>query len=190
MFRKELKGSNPFLGEKRKMSEEAEKRGEEEKKEEEEFKHIVRILDTDLDGKRSVLHSLCGIKGVGRRVAKVIVISTGIDPGVRMGDLSDDEIELLKGAINTVEKRLPGWMLNRRKDLLSGSDKHLMGADHMLQLREDINLLRKIRSYRGIRHERGLKVRGQRTKSTGRRGLVVGVIRKKQLAATTKGAKR
>ena len=213
MFRKELKGSNPFLGEttlflfrkkktkplqgfrgrgaephsaKRKMSEEAEKKEEEK----EEFKHIVRILDADLDGKRSVVHSLCGIKGIGRRVAKVFVISTGIDPGVRMGDLSDDEIEQLKGAINTVEKRLPGWMLNRRKDLLSGSDKHLMGADHMLQLRDDINLLRKIRSYRGIRHERGLKVRGQRTKSTGRRGLVVGVIRKKQLAAAAKGGAR
>jgi len=168
------------------MSEEAEKREEEK----EEFKHIVRILDADLDGKRSVVHSLCGIKGIGWRVAKVIVISTGIDPGVRMGDLSDDEIEQLKGAINTVEKRLPWWMLNRRKDLRSGSDRHLMGADHMLQLREDINVLRKIRSYRGIRHERGLKVRGQRTKSTGRRGLVVGVIRKKQLAAVAKGGAR
>jgi small subunit ribosomal protein S13 len=74
-------------------------------------------------------------------------------------------------------------MLNRRKDLLSGEDRHIMGADLLVNLREDINLLRKIRSYRGIRHERGLKVRGQRTKSTGRRGAVVGVVRKKQLAA-------
>ena len=166
------------------MSEEAEKR-----EEKEEFKHIVRILDTDLDGKRRVVYSLCGIKGIGRRVAKGIVISAGIDPSLKMGNLSDDEIEQLKNAINTVEKRLPWWMLNRRKDILSGEDKHIMGADHVLQLREDINLLRKIRSYRGIRHERGLKARGQRTKSTGRRGLVVGVIRKKQLAAKG-GAKK
>jgi small subunit ribosomal protein S13 len=171
--------------EEEKMTEEAGKREEakEEGKEEEDFKHIVRILDADLDGKRSVVHSLCGIKGIGRRVAKFIVISAGIDPGVKMGNLSDEEIEQLKTAISGVDKRLPQWMLNRRKDLLSGTDKHIMGADHVLQLREDINLLRKIRSYRGIRHERGLKVRGQRTKSTGRRGLVVGVIRKKQLAA-------
>jgi small subunit ribosomal protein S13 len=168
------------------MTEEAEKReeGQEEKEEEkEEFKHIVRILDTDLDGKKSVVHSLCGIKGIGMRVAKVIVTSTGIDPGLKMGNLPDNEIEQLKTAINGVDKRLPQWMLNRRKDILSGVDKHIMGADQMLQLREDINLLRKIRSYRGIRHERGLKVRGQRTKSNGRKGLVVGVIRKKQLAA-------
>ncbi|MHC1611342.1 MAG: 30S ribosomal protein S13 [Candidatus Methanospirareceae archaeon] len=166
------------------MGEEAKKRGEEK----EEFKHIVRILDTDLDGRRNVVHSLCGIKGIGRRVAKAIVTSAGIDPGMKMGNLSEDEIERLKSAISSAEKRLPYWMLNRRKDLLTGSDKHLMGADHILQLREDINLLRKIRAYRGIRHERGLKVRGQRTKSTGRRGMVVGVIRKK--AGAAKGGAR
>ncbi len=196
MFRKELKGSNPFLGEiaskereNTKMVEETEKREEEKEEEKEEFKHIVRILDTDLDGKRSVAYSLCGVKGIGRRVAKAVVTSTGIDPRAKMGELSEDEIERLKGAINSAEKRLPWWMLNRRKDLISGEDKHIMGSDLVLKLREDINLLRKIRSYRGIRYERGLKVRGQRTKSTGRKGLVVGVLRKKQLAAAAKAAK-
>ena len=168
------------------MNEEKKMRMEEEREEKEEFKHLVRILDTDLDGKRGVVYSLCGIKGIGRRVAEVIVASTGIDPGMRMGDLTDNKIEKLKSAINAAEKRLPLWMLNRRKDLLTGADKHILGADLMLQLQEDINLLRKIRSYRGIRHERGLKVRGQRTKSTGRRGLVVGVMRKKQLAGGAK----
>lgn len=168
------------------MNEEKKMRMEEEKEEKEEFKHLVRILDTDLDGKKGVVYSLCGIKGIGRRVAEVIVASTGIDPGMRMGDLTDNKIEKLKSVINAAEKRLPPWMLNRRKDLLTGADKHILGADLMLQLQEDINLLRKIRSYRGIRHERGLKVRGQRTKSTGRRGLVVGVMRKKQLAGGAK----
>ncbi|MGC9443394.1 MAG: 30S ribosomal protein S13 [Candidatus Methanospirareceae archaeon] len=151
------------------------------------FRHIVRILDTDLDGNRHVIHALCGIKGIGQRVARVLVASTSVDPNQKMGNLSDDDIEQLKNAITSVEKRLPQWMLNRRKDILTGDDKHIMGADQVLQLREDVNLLRKIRSYRGIRHERGLKARGQRTRSTGRRGLVVGVIRRKQLAA--KGGK-
>jgi len=159
-------------------------------KEESEFKHIVRILDTDLAGTRSVVHALCGVKGVGWRVARILVLSAGVNPNVKLGNLSDEEIERLKSAIDGVEKRLPWWMLNRRKDLLSGQDKHLMGADQVIQLREDINLLRKIRSYRGIRHERGLKVRGQRTKSTGRKGMVVGVMRKKVIAATTKPGER
>jgi len=148
------------------------------------FRHIVRILDADLGGNRNVVHALCGIKGIGPRVARVLVTSTSVDPNQKMGNLSDDDIEQLKSAITSVEKRLPQWMLNRRKDILTGDDKHIMGADQVLQLREDVNLLRKIRSYRGIRHERGLKARGQRTRSTGRRGLVVGVIRRKQLAAT------
>jgi len=170
-----------------KMSEEGEKREEGEK---EEFKHIVRILDTDLDGKRTVAYSLCGVPGIGRRVAKTIVISTGIDPRAKMGELSDSEIERLKSAINSAEKRLPEWMLNRRKDLFTGENMHIMGPDLLLKLREDINLLRKIRSYRGIRHERGLKVRGQRTKATGRKGVVVGVMRKKILAGKTKTGER
>ncbi|HDS45405.1 MAG TPA: 30S ribosomal protein S13 [Methanomicrobia archaeon] len=169
----------------------AKERGKEKVKESEaenaDFKHIVRILDTDLDGNRKVVHALCGVKGIGQRVARVLVAHTSVDPNQKMGNLSDDDIEQLKSAITGVEKRLPQWMLNRRKDILTGDDKHIMGADQVLQLREDVNLLRKIRSYRGIRHERGLKARGQRTRSTGRRGLVVGVIRRKQLAA--KGGK-
>ncbi|MFZ2070686.1 MAG: 30S ribosomal protein S13 [Halobacteriota archaeon] len=149
-----------------------------------EFKHIVRILDTDLDGNRQVAYSLCGITGIGRRVARTVVISAGVDPGAKLGELSNEDIGRLKVAVDMVEKRLPWWMLNRRRDLISGEDRHIMGVDMALKFREDINLLRKIRSYRGIRHERGLKVRGQRTKSTGRRGMVIGVVRKKVAART------
>lgn len=70
-------------------------------------------------------------------------------------------------------------MLNRQKDLATGENKHLLGQNILLTLREDLNTLKKIRCYRGIRHERGLKVRGQRTKSTGRRGSTIGVSKKK-----------
>jgi small subunit ribosomal protein S13 len=69
-------------------------------------------------------------------------------------------------------------MLNRRKDLLSGEDKHITSTDVLLVKLEDLNTMKKTRSYKGIRHERGHKVRGQRTKSSGRKGLTVGVKRK------------
>ncbi|MDF2955422.1 30S ribosomal protein S13 [Candidatus Alkanophaga liquidiphilum] len=147
---------------------------------EEELKHIVRLVDTDLDGRKSVQHALCGIKGVGRRVARAISISAGINPNATMGKLSDEEIERLKTALESVERRLPGWMLNRRKDIYTGEDKHILGADLLMTIREDINFMRKIRCYKGIRHELGQKVRGQRTRSTGRRGPVVGVRRKRR----------
>ncbi len=85
----------------------------------------------------------------------------------------------LDRAIGNFEEIVPSWMLNRQKDLATGQDKHLLGTDILLTFREDINNLKKVRAYRGLRHERGLKVRGQRTKSTGRRGSTVGVSRRK-----------
>lgn len=146
-----------------------------------EMKHIVRILNTDLDGKKSVQHALCGIKGINRRIAFAIAKSVEVDPMATMGYLSDEDIEKLRKGVENIEKYVPKWMLNRRKDLSTGEDKHIAGADLLLVHREDINLLKKIRCYRGIRHERGLKVRGQRTRSTGRKGTVVGVTKKKHL---------
>ena len=149
-----------------------------EKTEQEEIKHIVRIANTDLEGKKSVQYSLTGIKGINRRSARIISDISGVDPAATMGYLEDEQIETLNKTVDDIESILPVWMLNRRKDYLSGEDKHIVATDVLLIKREDLNSMKKTRSYKGIRHERGHKVRGQRTKSTGRRGLVVGVKRK------------
>lgn len=151
---------------------------QETKTEQEEIKHIVRIANTDLEGKKSVQYSLTGIKGVNRRAARIIADAAGVDPTATMGYLEDEKIEALKEATNNIASILPVWMLNRRNDIFNGEDKHIIATDVMLVKREDINIMKKIRSYKGIRHERGHKVRGQRTKSTGRKGLTVGVKRK------------
>jgi len=79
-------------------------------------------------------------------------------------------------------------MMNRRKDVETGQDKHVMGMDLAMILREDLDLMKKMRSYKGIRHERGLRVRGQKTRSTGRTGAIVGVSRKKEGAPTAPAA--
>ncbi|MDY6966027.1 MAG: 30S ribosomal protein S13 [Halobacteriota archaeon] len=143
------------------------------------IQHIVRIADTDLDGKKSVQYSLTGLKGVGIRLGRIIAQTAGIDPSSTMGYLSEEQINSLKGVIGDIENNLPVWMFNRRRDFYTGENRHIVGTDLLLSLREDINLMKKTRSYKGIRHERGHKVRGQRTKSTGRGGAVVGVSRKK-----------
>ena len=70
-------------------------------------------------------------------------------------------------------------MLNRRKDITTGEDLHLLGSDLTLEIDKDIKLLKKIRSWRGVRHALGLKVRGQRTRTTGRTGRTVGVSRRR-----------
>ncbi len=143
-----------------------------------EIKHLVRIANTDLEGKKSVQNSITGIKGINRRIARIISDRSNVDPTATIGYLDEEKIDSLKKTIEEIESILPTWMLNRRKDLLTGDDKHILATDILLTKREDLNTLKKTRSYRGVRHERGHKVRGQRTRSTGRRGLTVGVKRK------------
>lgn len=156
----------------------------------EELKHIVRILNTDLEGKRQVHMALTGLNGVGRRCARIFVDKAGVDPHATLGLLPDEKIDDLKKVIEEVQTNLPVWMMNRQKDITTGADKHVMGIDLTMTLREDLDLMKKMRSYKGIRHERGLRVRGQRTRSTGRTGAIVGVSRKKEGAAPVPAAKK
>lgn len=145
-----------------------------------EFKYIVRMANTDLDGNRPLLYALQGIKGIGYRVAEGIVRELKMDPKEKIGNLSDEDIEKIRVIVEEkLEDLLPSWMRNHRKEYITGEDRHLLSTDLDLQKQDDINRLKRIRAYRGIRHERGLTVRGQRTRSNGRRGLAVGVSRKK-----------
>ncbi len=146
-----------------------------------EFKYIVRIADTDLDGNRPVIYAIQGIKGIGYRVAEGIVKRMGVNPREKIGNLSDEDIEKIRKVIEEdLEEILPSWMRNHRKDFFTGEDNHILSTDLDLQKQDDINRLRRIKCYRGIRHEKGLPVRGQRTRSNGRRGLAVGVVRRKR----------
>jgi len=144
-----------------------------------EFRHIVRIAETDLDGTLKINHALSLIKGVGIGLADVIIKKAGVSPEARIGFLSEPEIEKLEDIIKKPGKySLPGWLLNRSKDIQTGKDLHLVGSDLTLQIKNDIEEMKKIRSWRGYRHAYGLKVRGQRTKVTGRTGKAVGVKKK------------
>jgi small subunit ribosomal protein S13 len=144
------------------------------------FKHIVRIADTDLDGKRNVAFALTQIKGIGHRMAKSLTNILGIDAASKLGELDDETIEKLKSFIEQDIDSLPDWMVNRRKDRYSGKNIHLLGKDVDFSKMVDLERLMKIKSYRGMRHAKGKKVRGQRTRSTGRKGRTVGVIRRKK----------
>ncbi len=145
---------------------------------EEEIKYFVRVGTTDLDGTKSVRVALTGIKGVGRHTSTVISRMAKVDEYAALGRLDEDSVNRLRTAVEQYITKIPPWMANRPKDVYTGETKHLFGADVGLTKDEDVNLMRKIRCYRGIRHETGQKVRGQRTKSTGRTGTTVGVKRK------------
>jgi small subunit ribosomal protein S13 len=112
--------------------------------------------------------------------AQVIAQLAGVDEKETMGKISDDQVNRLREVVDAYSQKVPSWMMNRPKDIYTGEARHLFGPDVAMARDEDINILRKIRCYRGIRHETGQKVRGQRTKSTGRTGITVGVKRKKE----------
>ena len=144
-----------------------------------EFQHIIRFAGTDIEGTQPVTYALTNVKGIGIKLANAIVEKAGIDPATRMGLLSSAEVEKLEEIItNPVKYDIPMWLLNRRKDLETGKDTHLLSSDLVLQTKNDIDQMKKIRSWKGIRHSYGLKVRGQRTKTTGRKGKAIGVKKK------------
>ncbi len=147
---------------------------------EEDIRYFVRVANTDLDGTKTVQIALTGIKGVGRHTAQSIARLAGVNEHDIMGKLPEEQVEKLRGIVAEYASKVPFWMVNRQKDLFTGESRHLFGSDVSLTLEEDLNLMKKMRCYRGIRHETGQKVRGQRTKSTGRTGITVGVRRKKE----------
>jgi small subunit ribosomal protein S13 len=97
-----------------------------------------------------------------------------------LGRLDEDGVSRLRAAIDQYSTKVPAWMTNRPKDVYTGESRHLLGVDVTMARDDDVNMMRKIRCYKGIRHETGQKVRGQRTKSTGRTGATVGVKKKKE----------
>jgi len=144
-----------------------------------EFRHIVRISGTDISGAERIVYGLIKVKGLSVNLASAITRALGIDAERRIGTLSDEDVQRIEEALNNPKKYgVPSWYLNRQKDLESGEDAHYTGPDLSLRVRSDIERLQKIRSWRGIRHMLGLKVRGQRTRTTGRSGRSVGVRRR------------
>ena len=151
-----------------------------EKSESDDFKYIVRLANTDLDGHKTVRFGLTGIKGIGLRTGITVATRLGLDLDKKMGDLTDEEVEQLQEIIEDIPNIIPPWMCNRIKDYDTGENLHIVSTELELVTQEDINRLKKTRSYKGIRHENGQKVRGQRTSSNGRKGSTIGVVRKKK----------
>jgi len=145
-----------------------------------EFRHIVRLLGRDLDGTKKVAFALTNIKGINLRLADAILKKANIPQEKRLGFLSEAETRRIEETvINLQNQDLPVWLFNRRKDPETGEDVHLTTSDLDLQIKADIERMKAIKSWRGYRHAYGLKVRGQRTRTTGRKGRSVGVRKRR-----------
>jgi len=141
------------------------------------FRFLVRLINTDLDGKKPAVVALSYVPGVSHRMARIVCRESGVKPDSRIGTLKDAELQKLGSVLESMSERVPEWMRNRQNDPESGDDHHMVGTEIAITLREDLNRLKKIRSWRGHRHERKLPTRGQRTKNNGRFGPAVGVMK-------------
>ena len=143
-----------------------------------EFRHIVRIVGNDIPGARKAIVGLTQIKGIGYSFATAILDTLKINTNTNIGFLSESNVQSIEKLItNPIAGNFPVWFLNRRKDIETGANMHLLTSDIPFTLRNDIERERITNSWRGYRHMYGLKVRGQCTRTTGRKGGAVGVAK-------------
>lgn len=141
-----------------------------------EYRHIVRIAGKDVPGAKKMIIGVSQVRGIGYNFAKAILDVLKIDYNSNVGFLTESQVDAIEKAMRNPDSlNVPSWFLNRRKDIDSGSDLHLITSDIEFNVRNDVEREKNTNSWRGFRHTYGLKVRGQRTRTTGRKGGAVGV---------------
>ncbi len=122
---------------------------------------MARIAGVDIPKDKRVEVSLTYVFGIGRETANKILATTGINPDIRVKDLSEEDVNLL------------------REEIIKNYN---VEGDLRREVSLNIKRLMEINSYRGIRHRRGLPVRGQNTKNNARtrKGPNRGAIAKKK----------
>lgn len=158
-----------------------------------EFKHIIRIANVDLSGGKKIRWALTNIKGIGVNFADALCVLAKVNKDSKTGYLSPEEISRLNQIVaDPLKAGMPVWMLNRRKDFESAENKHLLTGTLLFYQDNDIKRLKKIKTYKGVRHILGLPVRGQRTRSNFRKmkGKVVGVAKKKAAGSPAEKEKK
>ena len=146
-------------------------------------------MGNDIPGERKLLVGLTQIKGIGYNFATAIAATLKINTNSNIGNLSEANVQVIEKLIlNPIEAKFPLWFLNRQRDIVTGNDLHLLTSDIPFTLRNDIERERITASWRGYRHISGLKVRGQRTRTSGRKGGAVGVAKGGLAAPVKKGS--
>merc|ERR1712093_586031 len=133
------------------------------------FAHIIRLVNTNIDGKEKIMFALTRIKGLGRRFAGLVCRKGEVDQSKRAGEFSVEKLEKLMEIVSNAQSyRIPIWFLNNQKEYVSGTQTQASAAQIDGLMRDTIERLKKTRSNRGLRHCWGVRVRGQHTKTTGR----------------------
>ena len=153
------------------------------------YENLIRILGNDIPGERKTLVGLTQIRGIGYMFANAMLQILKIYPDTRIGTLSEEEVSSIEKMIQDPKSQnFPIWFLNRQKDIETGDDMHLVTSDIAFQIRNDVEREKGVFSWRGYRHMYGLKVRGQRTRCSGRKGGAVGVAKGGKILPARGGA--
>lgn len=163
-------------------------------KEEEGVRGIIRLAGKDVSGHLTLKRALLRVKGIGQTtrglVAEIITKELKLTPTVKVGTFTDEQIEKIDSILmNIHEHNVPSYMLNRQKSRESGKNEHNIMNDLVFSERQDIEHEKKLYTWKGYRHNYGQKVRGQRTRNTGRKGMSLGVVRKAQQPGQAGGKK-
>ena len=158
-----------------------------------EVRGVVRLAGRDLRGNLSIRRAITSVKGIGltlgQVVSGVITEQLHMNDKTMLGELSEEEILKLEQVLMHPENfGVPTRMLNRRKDVINGTDSHLISTELVYAVKQDLDHEKDSTTWRGFRHTYGQKVRGQHTRSTGRTGMTVGVLRKAVLAKAGEAA--
>ena len=143
-----------------------------------ELKGIIRIAGADILGTETLSDGLRNIKGVSFSLANAICRTLNLDEKMKAGAISPELIKKIEDLIKSLS--FPAWLFNRRKDYDTGKDVHIVSSDVQFYRENDIKRMKKIRSYKGMRHAVGLPVRGQSTKAHFRHGKAIGVKKAKK----------
>ncbi|MBU1198768.1 MAG: 30S ribosomal protein S13 [Nanoarchaeota archaeon] len=134
------------------------------------FKHLIRVFNADLKGEKPLLFAITKIKGVSIMLANAVCRKAQVPLTKKAGYLSPAEIKALEDVLSDLQMSgIPVWMLNRRKDYETGEDQHMFSGKLDFTHEMDIKRMKKTKSYKGLRHQWGLPVRGQKTKSNFRK---------------------
>ncbi|MFN3910113.1 MAG: 30S ribosomal protein S13 [Candidatus Anstonellaceae archaeon] len=148
-----------------------------------EIRGVVRIAGKDIKGKLTIFQALRTIKGIGHSLAKlfsdIILKDMNLKKTTMLGELNEEQIQRLEHILaHPTEFDIPAFMLNRQKEYTLNQPRHLLGNDLVFAIQQDIQHHKDSQTWRGFRHTYAKKVRGQRTRTTGRKGMTVGVLRK------------
>lgn len=140
---------------------------------------ILRLVETNIDGNKPVRAAIRSIKGVGFMFSNAVCHVSGLGDR-KLSDLSEGELKNLEDIILNPDKHgIPAWLFNRKFDPVRGTDTHISVSNLDFTQKMDVDRMKRMKSYKGLRHMQHLPVRGQRTRGSFRKGKTVGVSKKK-----------